>query len=104
MKSLAFSTTAEKLVAVMQHMPEYEARPGARLSMGCGFVGFRAIVGAKRRLKSIDGIILGGRKPSAKWAGRGAEDADKETVQARTAKMIVGRMRPSRQQRKISAS
>ncbi len=102
-KNLAFSTTAEKLVAVMQHLPEYAfarvqtkpdpARPGARLSMGYGFVGFRTMDGAKRGLKSIDGMVLDGHKLSAKWAGRGAEEADgaadKETVKARTTKMIV---------------
>lgn len=102
-KNLAFSTTAEKLVAVMQHLPEYAfarvqtkpdpTRPGARLSMGYGFVGFHTTDGAKRGLKSIDGMVLDGHKLSAKWAGRGAEEADgaadKETVKARTTKMIV---------------
>ncbi|KAL1937937.1 hypothetical protein VTO73DRAFT_12687 [Trametes versicolor] len=102
-KNLAFGTTAEKLVAVMQHLPEYAfarvqtkpdpARPGARLSMGYGFVGFHTTDGAKRGLKSIDGMVLDGHKLSAKWAGRGAEEADgaadKETVKARTTKMIV---------------
>ena len=61
--------------------------------MGYGFVGFHTTDGAKRGLKSIDGMVLDGHKLSAKWAGRGAEDADgavdKETVKARTTKMIV---------------
>ncbi|KAH9856242.1 hypothetical protein C2E23DRAFT_810772 [Lenzites betulinus] len=103
-KNLAFSTTAEKLVSVLRHLPEYAfariqtkpdpARPGARLSMGYGFVGFRTADGAKRGIKSIDGMVLDGHKLVAKWAGRGVEEADsasadKETVKARTTKMIV---------------
>ncbi|KAH9887035.1 hypothetical protein C8Q73DRAFT_748774 [Cubamyces lactineus] len=103
-KNLSFSTTAEKFTQVLRHLPDYAfariqtkpdpARPGARLSMGYGFVGFRTAEGAKRGLKSIDGMILDGHKLVAKWAGRGAEGeaegaADKEKVKARTTKMIV---------------
>ncbi|KAI0334194.1 hypothetical protein GY45DRAFT_1243119 [Cubamyces sp. BRFM 1775] len=103
-KNLSFSTTAEKFTQVLRHLPDYAfariqtkpdpARPGARLSMGYGFVGFRTAEGAKRGLKSIDGMVLDGHKLVAKWAGRGAEGeaegaADKEKVKARTTKMIV---------------
>ncbi|OSD03770.1 hypothetical protein PYCCODRAFT_1434157 [Trametes coccinea BRFM310] len=101
-KNLAFSTTTEKFAQVMRHLPDYAfarvqtkpdpARPGARLSMGYGFVGFRSVDAAKRGLKSIDGMVLDGHKLVAKWAGRGADadgTADKEKVKARTTKMIV---------------
>ncbi|KAI8992839.1 RNA-binding domain-containing protein [Trametes punicea] len=101
-KNLSFSTTTEKFAQVLRHLPEYAfarvqtkpdpARPGARLSMGYGFVGFRTVEGAKRGLKSIDGMVLDGHKLVAKWAGRGTEAdgaADKEKVKARTTKMIV---------------
>ncbi|KAI0641039.1 hypothetical protein C8Q79DRAFT_920627 [Trametes meyenii] len=103
-KNLAFSTTSDKFASVLRHLPEYAfarvqmkpdpARPGARLSMGYGFVGFRTPDGARRGLKSIDGMVLDGHKLTAKWAGRGAEEendgtADKEKVRARTTKMIV---------------
>ncbi|KAI0632765.1 hypothetical protein C8Q77DRAFT_1058693 [Trametes polyzona] len=102
-KNLSFSTTNEKLVSVLRHLPDYAfarvqtkpdpARPGARLSMGYGFVGFRTPEGAKRGIKAIDGMVLDGHKLVAKWAGRGAEEpesaADKEKVKARTTKMIV---------------
>ncbi|KAI0656208.1 hypothetical protein C8Q70DRAFT_1012681 [Cubamyces menziesii] len=103
-KNLSFSTTAEKFTQVLRHLPDYAfariqtkpdpARPGARLSMGYGFVGFRTVEGAKRGLKSIDGMVLDGHKLVAKWAGRGADGeaegaADKEKVKARTTKMIV---------------
>lgn len=103
-KNLSFNTSAEKLVSVLRHLPEYAfariqtkpdpARPGARLSMGYGFVGFRTVDGAKRGIKSIDGMVLDGHKLVAKWAGRGAEEAegtsvDQEKAKTRTTKMIV---------------
>ncbi|KAI0776697.1 RNA-binding domain-containing protein [Trametes elegans] len=103
-KNLSFSTTTDKFAGVLRHLPEYAfarvqtkpdpSRPGARLSMGYGFVGFRTAEGARRGLKSIDGMVLDGHKLAAKWAGRGADEpeggaADKEKVKARTTKMIV---------------
>ncbi|KAI0753331.1 hypothetical protein C8Q80DRAFT_507618 [Daedaleopsis nitida] len=102
-KNLSFSTTAEKLTQVVRHLPGYAfariqtkpdpARPGARLSMGYGFVGFKTPDSARRGLKSMDGLVLDGHKLVVKWAGRGAEEAegagDKEQVKARTTKMIV---------------
>ncbi|KAI0752041.1 hypothetical protein C8Q74DRAFT_1211476 [Fomes fomentarius] len=102
-KNLSFSTTAEKLTQVVRHLPDFAfariqtkpdpARPGARLSMGYGFVGFRTPDGARRGLKSMEGLVLDGHKLVVKWAGRGADEgegaADKEKVKARTTKMIV---------------
>ncbi|RDX46000.1 RNA-binding domain-containing protein [Lentinus brumalis] len=102
-KNLSFSTTLEKLTQVVRHLPDFAfariqtkpdpARPGARLSMGYGFVGFRTPEGARRGLKSLDGLVLDGHKLVVKWAGRGAEEGegaeDKEKVKARTTKMIV---------------
>ncbi|KAH9916393.1 uncharacterized protein BXZ73DRAFT_92497 [Epithele typhae] len=100
-KNLAFSTTAERLTQVARHLPEFAfarvqtkadpARPGVRLSMGYGFVGFKTAAGAQRGLKALDGTVLDGHKLAVKFAGRGAEEstADKETVKARTTKMIV---------------
>ncbi|TBU46842.1 RNA-binding domain-containing protein [Dichomitus squalens] len=101
-KNLSFSTTPEKLTQVVRHLPDFAfariqtkpdpARPGARLSMGYGFVGFRTLDGARRGLKSMDGMVLDGHKLVVKWAGRGVEGestADKEKVKARTTKMIV---------------
>ncbi|KAM5538761.1 hypothetical protein V8D89_007483 [Ganoderma adspersum] len=106
-KNLSFSTTPEKLTQVVRHLPDFAfariqmkpdpARPGARLSMGYGFVGFRTVDGARRGLKSIEGLVLDGHKLVAKWAGRGAEEneggagaaGDKEKAKARTTKMIV---------------
>ena len=102
-KNLSFSTTPEKLTQVVRHLPDFAfariqtkpdpARPGARLSMGYGFVGFRTPEGARRGLKSMEGTVLDGHKLVVKWAGRGAEEGegaeDKEKVKARTTKMIV---------------
>ena len=106
-KNLSFSTTPEKFTQVVRHLPDFAfariqmkpdpARPGARLSMGYGFVGFRTVDGARRGLKSVEGLVLDGHKLVAKWAGRGAEEdeggagaaGDKEKAKARTTKMIV---------------
>ncbi|KAI1790828.1 RNA-binding domain-containing protein [Ganoderma leucocontextum] len=105
-KNLSFSTTPEKLTQVVRHLPDFAfariqtkpdpARPGARLSMGYGFVGFRTVDGARRGMKSMEGLVLDGHKLVVKWAGRGAEEGDgagaagdKEKAKARTTKMIV---------------
>ena len=102
-KNLAFSTTAEKLTQVVRHLPGFAfarvqtkpdpARPGARLSMGYGFVGFRTADAARRGMKSMENMVLDGHKLVVKWAGRGAEEeegaVDAEKVKARTTKMIV---------------
>ena len=108
-KNLAFSTTTEKLSQVTRHLPEFAfarvqtrvdpARPGtaAKLSMGYGFVGFRTPDGARRGLKSLDGLVLDGHKLAVKFAGRGAEEDERgakdgegaAAAKARTTKMIV---------------
>ena len=103
-KNLSFNTTPEKLTQVVRHLPDFvfariqtkpdPTRPGARLSMGYGFVGFRTVDGARRGMKSIEGLALDGYKLVTKWAGRGAEEGegaagDKEKAKARTTKMIV---------------
>ena len=102
-KNLAFSTTTEKLAQITRHLPEFAfarvqmradpARPGARLSMGYGFVGFKNADGARRGLRSLDGLVLDGHKLAVKFAGRGAEEGegekDAEKAKARTTKIIV---------------
>jgi len=101
-KNLAFSTTTDGLVVALRHLPGFAfarvqakvdpARPGVRLSMGYGFVGFKTKDEAKRGLKSLEGFVLDGHVLSVKWAGRGT-DEDAEGAEAKGkpkgAKMIV---------------
>ncbi|KAF9522621.1 hypothetical protein CPB83DRAFT_864175 [Crepidotus variabilis] len=106
-KNLSFSTTSERLNKVLSALPSFSfariqtkpdpnpARPGARLSMGYGFVGFKDTDGAKKALKSMHGFVLGGHALSVSFAGRGAdqgkEDGEKgkNTAKSRTTKMLV---------------
>ncbi|KAH9932184.1 uncharacterized protein B0H18DRAFT_986883 [Fomitopsis serialis] len=101
-KNLAFSTTSDGLVIALRHLPGFAfarvqakvdpARPGVRLSMGYGFVGFKTKDEANRGLKSLEGFVLDGHVLSVKWAGRGT-DEDAEGAEAKGkpkgAKMIV---------------
>lgn len=101
LKNLAFSTTAEGLVAALRHLPGFAfarvqtkvdpARPGARLSMGYGFVGFKTKEEATRGLKSLEGFVLDGHVLTVKWAGRGADEAEGSEAKGtpKSSKMIV---------------
>ena len=100
-KNLAFSTTTEGLITAFRHLPGFAfarvqtkvdpARPGVRLSMGYGFVGFKTKDEAKRGLKSLEGFVLDGHVLTVKWAGRGADEAEDAEAKGkpRSAKMIV---------------
>lgn len=106
-KNLAFSTTAERLMQVFRGLsgfsfarvqtkpdPKRPTVPGAeapRLSMGYGFVGFKAVEDAKKAMKSMQGFILDGHSLHVKFAGRGTEDEPKDNTVAksRSTKMIV---------------
>lgn len=99
-KNLAFSTTTEGLVSALRHLPGFAfarvqakvdpARPGVRLSMGYGFVGFKTKEDAKRGLKSLEGFVLDGHVLTARWAGRGADEVESEAKdKPRSSKMIV---------------
>ena len=102
-KNLAFATTSESFANAFRHLPGFAfarvqtkpdpKRPGARLSMGFGFVGFRTAEAARRALKGIHGFVLDGHTLSVKFAGRGAEEQDEEKQsgreKAKTTKMLV---------------
>ncbi|CAK5262937.1 unnamed protein product [Mycena citricolor] len=100
--NLAFATTTERLVQVFGKLPSFSfarvqmkpdpKRPGARLSMGYGFVGFKDADGAKKALKSMHEFVLDGHALSVKFAGRGTEDESKAgsaSSKSRTTKMLV---------------
>lgn len=101
-KNLAFSTTTDKFTQVLRHLPGFAfarvqtkpdpARPGARLSMGYGFAGFRDADSAKRAVKSMEGMVIEGHALTVKYAGRGTEQESTgkdDKTKARTTKMIV---------------
>ena len=103
-KNLSFATTQEKLVQVFSSLPSFAfariqtkpdpKKPGAKLSMGYGFVGFKDAEGAGKALRSMQGFVLDGHELSVKVAGRGREEMEKEVgakggAKARTTKMIV---------------
>ena len=103
LKNLAFSTAQERLTQVFCHLPSFSfariqtkpdpKRPGGRLSMGYGFVGFKDVESARKALKSMQGFSLDGHALHVKFAGRGAEEVEKEVVKGSksttTTKMIV---------------
>ncbi|KZT00240.1 RNA-binding domain-containing protein [Laetiporus sulphureus 93-53] len=99
-KNLAFSTTTAGLVHALRHLPGFAfarvqakvdpARPGVRLSMGYGFVGFRTKDEAKRGMKSLEGFVLDGHVLTVKWAGRGVDEVEEEAKgKPKSAKMVV---------------
>ncbi|KAH9068110.1 hypothetical protein EDB83DRAFT_2506272 [Lactarius deliciosus] len=87
-----FATSPGFAFARVQTKPDPK-RPGARLSMGFGFVGFRTADAARRALKGMHGFVLDGHTLSVKFAGRGAEEQDEEKQggreKANTTKMLV---------------
>jgi multiple RNA-binding domain-containing protein 1 len=102
-KNLSFATTLQRFEKMFQHLPSFsfariQTKPdpkrsdGPRLSMGYGFVGFKDVEGAKRALKAMQGFVLDGHALHVKFAGRGAEEDQKDaksSSKSKTAKMIV---------------
>ncbi|KZV72311.1 hypothetical protein PENSPDRAFT_576375 [Peniophora sp. CONT] len=100
-KNLSFATTSDRLVATFSHLPDFAfarvqmkpdpKRPGAKLSMGYGFVGFKTVEGAKRALKGMHGHVLDGHALSVRFAGRGAdeESEEKKGEKKSSTKMLV---------------
>jgi multiple RNA-binding domain-containing protein 1 len=102
-KNVAFATSSERFTEAFHHLPGFAfarlqtkqdpKRPGARLSMGFGFVGFRTAEAARKALKGLQGHVLDGHTLSVKFAGRGAEGQEDERKgereKAKTTKMLV---------------
>ncbi|KAF8907613.1 hypothetical protein CPB84DRAFT_1674795 [Gymnopilus junonius] len=103
-KNLAFSTSQERLTKMFSHLPSFSfariqtkpdpKRLDVRLSMGYGFIGFKDTEGAKKALKSIQGFVLDGHALHVSFAGRGADEPDKQkeaaaSSKSRTTKMLV---------------
>ncbi|KAF9647916.1 hypothetical protein BDM02DRAFT_3097287 [Thelephora ganbajun] len=101
-KNLAFSTTTEGLDRAFRGLPAFAfarvqmkpdpKKPGGKLSMGYGFVGFKDVEGAKKALKSMQGYVLDGHSLSVRLAGRGVEEPSEgkgKTGGKSSTKMIV---------------
>jgi multiple RNA-binding domain-containing protein 1 len=101
-KNLAFATSSERFTEAFRHLPDFAfarlqtkpdpKRPGSRLSMGFGFVGFRSAEAARKALKGMHGYVLNGHSLSVKFAGRGTEEQEEKKggrEKAKTTKMLV---------------
>ena len=101
-KNLAFSTTSAELDRAFRGLPSFAfariqtkpdpKKPGGKLSMGYGFVGFKDAEGTKRALKSMQGHVLDGHALSVRLAGRGAEEPTEGKVKPdgkSSTKMVV---------------
>jgi multiple RNA-binding domain-containing protein 1 len=53
-------------------------RPGEKLSMGYGFVGFTTQDAAKKGLRALEGFEVDGKVLEPRFAQRGAEDVERE--------------------------
>ncbi|OXG90689.1 multiple RNA-binding domain-containing protein 1 [Cryptococcus neoformans A2-102-5] len=88
LKGLNFATTTPHLQTVLSHIPGFSfarvqmkpdpKRPGEKLSMGYGFVGFKTKEAATKALKALEGFEIDGKSLEVKFAQRGLED-DRET-------------------------
>lgn len=101
-KNLAFVTTDETLNSAFRSLPGFAfarvqtkpdpKRPGARLSMGFGFIGFRSVESAQKALSGMQGAVVDGHALQVKFAKRGESD-DKGGAapigSTKTTKMIV---------------
>lgn len=84
-KNLSFSTTDDRLAGAFHGLSDYDfarvqtkpdpKRPGARLSMGYGFVGFKSVAAARTAQKAMDGKVVDGHTLVVTFARRNAESS-----------------------------
>jgi len=84
LKNLSFGTTTARLQSLLSSLPGYSfarvqtkpdsKRPGERLSMGYGFVGFKTREDAGRGAKGLEGFEVDGKILEVKFAMRGGEE------------------------------
>ncbi|SPO25066.1 probable RNA-binding protein [Ustilago trichophora] len=89
-KNLSFSTTDDRLASAFHGLSDYAfariqtkpdpRRPGARLSMGYGFVGFKSVPAAKTAQKAMDGKVLDGHTLVVTFARRNAETSTSSSL------------------------
>jgi len=88
LKNLSFSTTTKRLTIILSTLPSFSfarvqtkpdpKRPGERLSMGYGFVGFTSREAASKAIGGIHGCEVDGKALEAKFAQRGAEGTEEK--------------------------
>lgn len=104
-KNLSFNTTAERLISAFKGLAGFAfarvntkpdpKNPGARLSMGYGFVGFNSVPEAETAVKTMQNFVLDGHALLVKFAARGTEDdtarkgGSASLGKTKSAKMIV---------------
>ncbi|ORX35409.1 hypothetical protein BD324DRAFT_632729 [Kockovaella imperatae] len=84
LKNLAFSTSTPRLQSILSSLPGYSfarvqtkpdpRRPGERLSMGYGFVGFKTQQEAQKAMAGLEGFEIDGKALEVKFAQRGGAD------------------------------
>lgn len=89
LKNLAWATTTDRLSSVLSTLPGFSfarvqtkpdpKRPGERLSMGYGFVGFKTKKDAQSALGGLSGFEVDGHALDARFAQRGAEDVERDS-------------------------
>ncbi|SPC63834.1 probable RNA-binding protein [Ustilago sp. UG-2017b] len=101
-KNLSFSTTDERLASTFHGLNDYTfarvqtkpdpRRPGARLSMGYAFIGFKSIDAARTAQKTMNGKVLDGHTLVVTFARRNAETTNTSSLSSSangTTKILV---------------
>ena len=88
LKNLSFSTTTDRLSTILSTLPGFSfaraqtkpdpKRPGERLSMGYGFVGFTTREAASKALGGLEGFEIDGKALEARFAQRGSEGREEK--------------------------
>jgi len=104
LKNLSWNTTTQRLQAILSTLAGFSfarvqtkpdpKRPGEKLSMGYGFVGFKTRKDAQKALGGLEGFEIDGKVLEVKFAQRGAEDVDddakkKAAAGTKSTKMLV---------------
>ena len=86
LKNLSFATTTERLSTVLAALPDFcfarvqtkpdPKRPGERLSLGYGFVGFKTRESANKAMGGLEGFEVDGKALEVKFAQRGVEEKE----------------------------
>jgi len=86
LKNLSWNTTTQRLQAILSTLAGFSfarvqtkpdpKRPGEKLSMGYGFVGFKTRQDAQKALGGLEGFEIDGKALEVKFAQRGAEEVD----------------------------
>lgn len=98
-KNLSFSTTDERLTAFFHGLSDFAfariqtkpdpRRPGARLSMGYGFVGFKSFDAARTAQKAMDGKVLDAHTLVVTFARRNAEASTTSISSGGSTKILI---------------